>query len=162
MKRSLALSSLALVSLAVLCLSAARAADPTPASNPGVAKKVDWEHMSFDERKKLMKTSVFPELKKAFQVFDPKKYKTFTCATCHGEGATNGKFKMPNAALPKLPTPGDRVAMTALQQKKPEAFKFMETVVKPKVSELIGVPGWTPQNPKGVGCYTCHTFEQGK
>jgi hypothetical protein len=162
MKRSLALSSLALLSLAVAFLSAARAADPTRTPNPGVAKKVDWEHMSFDERKKLMKMSVFPELKKAFQAFNSKRYKTFTCATCHGDGATDGKFKMPNAALPKLPTPGDHAAMTALQQKKPEAFKFMETAVKPKVSELIGVPGWTPQNPKGVGCYTCHTFERAK
>ena len=52
--------------------------------------------------------------------------------------------------------------MTVLEQKKPEIFKFMETVVKPKVAELVGVPEWSPQNPKGVGCFTCHTPEQAK
>ena len=160
MKRSLALSSLALLSLAFVCMGAARAADPAPAPNAGAAKKVDWEHMSFDQRKKLMKTSVYPELKKAFQAADPKRFKTFTCATCHGAGATYGKFKMANPALPKLPL--DHAGMTALEQKKPEIFKFMETVVKPKVAELIGVAEWAPQNPKGFGCYTCHTVEQAK
>jgi hypothetical protein len=160
MKRCLALSSLAVLSLFVLYRGAARA-DPTPAPNPGAAKKIDWEHMSFAERKKVMKSSVFPELKKAFQAADPKRFKKFTCATCHGEaGVTGGKFKMPNSALPKLP--GDHAGMTALEQKKPEIFKFMETVVKPKVAELIGISQWTPQNPKGIGCYTCHTTEQAK
>jgi len=162
MKRSLALFSLVLLSTAVVCPGAARAADPKPAPNPSAAKKVDWEHMSIDERKKLMKTSVYPELKKAFQSFNAKKYKTFTCETCHGEGVTDGKFKMPNPALPKLPTPGDHAAMTVLQKMRPEFFQFMETVVKPKVAELTARPEWTPQNQKGVSCYTCHTAAQTK
>jgi len=166
MKRSSGLSSalscLALLSITVACLGSARAEDPTPAPAPGAAKKVDWEHMTFDERKKLMKSSVLPELKKAFQSFDPKKYKTFTCATCHGDGATDGKFKMPNAGLPKLPPPTDRAAFMALQQKKPEVVKFMGTVVTPKITGLLGLAEWSPQNPKGFGCYGCHTAEAAK
>jgi hypothetical protein len=47
----------------------------------------------------------------------------------------------------------------ALQQKKPEAVKFMGTVVKPKVAELLGLPEWSPQNTTGFGCYQCHTKE---
>ena len=158
MRRPFALFSLALLSLTFVRVGVVRAADPTPAPNPGVAKEVDWEHMSFDERKKLMKTSVYPQLKKAFQAADPKRFQTFTCATCHGEGAKDGKFKMPNPALPKLPV--DHAGMTALEQKKPEIFKFMETVVKPKVAELVGLPEWSPQNPKGFGCYGCHTMDK--
>ncbi|HEY2902251.1 MAG TPA: hypothetical protein VGL59_16840 [Polyangia bacterium] len=153
------LPCLAFLSVALACTGAARAADPAPAadSTSTDAKKIDWEHMTFDQRKKVMKTSVLPELKKAFQAFDPKKYKTFTCATCHGDGATDGRFKMPNAKLPKLPPPTDGAGFTALKEKKPAVVKFMGTVVTPKVAELIGLPEWSPQNPKGFGCYACHT-----
>jgi len=155
MKRSFSLPSLAVLALSLT--GAASAADTAPAATPIDARTIDWEHLTFGQRKKLMKTSVYPELKKAFQSFDPKKYKTFTCATCHGDGATDGKFKMPNAKLPKLPPPTDRQAFMALQQKKPEVVKFMGTVVTPTVAKLIGLPEWSPQNAKGFGCYACHT-----
>jgi cytochrome c553 len=162
MKRASVLPYLALLSIALACTGAASAADPAPAATATDTKKVDWENMSFDQRKKLMKATVHPELKKAFQSFDAKKYKKFTCATCHGDGATDGKFKMPNAKLPKLPPPTDRAGFTALQEKKPELVKFMRTEVAPKVAELIGLPEWSPQNPKGFGCYACHTSAETK
>jgi hypothetical protein len=156
------------VALAATCLvgaaraqaadaGAAKAAAGTPAAAP--ANSIDWEHMSVADKKKYMKATVLPTMKKLFQDFDAKTYKKFTCATCHGDGATDGKFKMPNAKLPKLPAPGNRDAFMALQQKKPEAVKFMGTVVKPKVAELLGLPEWSPQNMKGFGCYQCHTNE---
>jgi hypothetical protein len=162
MKRSFILPSLAVLSIALSFTGAASAADTAPAATPTDAKKVDWENMSFGQRKKLMKSAVLPELKKAFESFDAKKYQKFTCATCHGDGATDGKFKMPNAKLPKLPSPTDRAAFAALQQKKPEVVKFMGTVVTPKVAQLLGLPEWSPQNPKGFGCYACHTSSAAK
>ena len=162
MSRSFILPCLAFLSVALTCAGGARAADPEPAATTTEAKKVDWENMPFDQRKKLMKTAVLPELKKAFQSFDRKKYKTFTCSTCHGDGATDGKFKMPNAKLPKLPAPTDRAAFTAMLEKKPEAVNFMRTVVAPKVAELVGLPEWSPQNQKGFGCYACHTAGDAK
>src|SRR5450432_4566632 len=162
MKRSFVLPSLAFLSIALAYTGVASAADTAPAATPTAARKVEWENMSFDQRKKLMKSTVLPELKQAFQAFDPKKYKKFTCVTCHGDGATDGKFKMPNAKLPKLPPPTDRAGFTALQEKKPEAVKFMGTVVTKKVAELIGLPEWSPQTPKGFGCYTCHTSADAK
>ena len=55
-------------------------------------------------------------MKKVFQAYDAKAYAKFTCATCHGDGATDGKFKMPNAKLPKLPAPTDRASFMALAQ----------------------------------------------
>jgi hypothetical protein len=157
MKRASVLCCLAFLSIALPCTGALSAADPAPAATPTDAKKVDWANMSFDQRKKLMKSAVLPELKKAFQSFDAKKYQKFTCATCHGDGATDGKFKMPNAKLPKLPPPTDRAAFAALQAKKPEAVKFMGSVVTPKIAGLLGLPEWSPQNRKGFGCYACHT-----
>src|ERR1022692_4033783 len=136
MKRSSVPPCAAFLFIALAYTGVASASETAPAAMPTDAKKVDWEHMSFDQRKKLMKSTVLPELKKAFQSFDPKKYQKFTCATCHGDGATDGKFKMPNAKLPKLPPPTDRAAFAALQQKKPEVVKFMGTVVTPKIVGL--------------------------
>ena len=63
--------------------------------------------MNADQRKKYMKATVLPEMKKLFVGFD-KKYKSMTCMTCHGEKAVENKFKMPNPELPKLPAPTDR------------------------------------------------------
>lgn len=156
--------SLALVAAAVASFgfslsfaSDVRAADPSASGEAAGGNRVDWEKMSFEDRKKLMKAKVLPELKTAFQAVNPKRYEKFSCATCHGDGATTGKFKMPNPKLPKLPAPTDREGFMALQKKKPEIFKFMETVVKPTVAGIIGLPEWSPENPKGFGCFACHT-----
>ena len=67
---------------------------------------------------------------------------------------------MPNAKLPQLPT--SKEGFMALQQKKPDAVKFMGTVVKPKMAELLGLSEWSPQNMSGFGCYQCHTKEEAK
>jgi hypothetical protein len=139
----------------------APAAPAAPAAG-APAKKIDWEHMKTAEKKKYMKTTVLPEMKKAFVAFDAKAFKKMSCGTCHGDGATDGKFKMPNPKLPKLPQPTDRAGFMALQQKKPELVKFMGTVVKPKMAELLGLTEWTPQTPTGFGCYQCHTKEEPK
>jgi hypothetical protein len=148
----------------------AAAADPPPAA-PGkpvidattapklpARAKIDWEKMNESQRKKYMKATVLPEMKKLFVGFD-KKYKSMTCMTCHGDKAVENKFKMPNAELPKLPAPTDRQGFMGLQQKKPEAVKFMGTQVKPAMAALLNVDEWSPTNPKGFGCYGCHTSE---
>ena len=162
MKLASLVPSLAFLAAALAGGAVARGADEgAPAAPaPAAAKKIDWENMKFEERKKYMKSTVLPEMKKRFQEFDAKTYKKFSCATCHGDGATDGKFKMPNAKLPKLPTA--REGFMALQQKKPEAVKFMGTVVKPTMAGLLGLTEWSPQNPKGFGCYQCHTKEEEK
>lgn len=138
------------------------AADSPPKateSAPAADKKIDWDHMSKAERKKYMKTTVLPKMKALFVEFDAKQYKRFNCETCHGKDAADKEYKMPNPDLPKLPQPTDRAAFMALQQKKPEAVKFMGTKVKPTLASLLGLPEWTPQNPNGFGCYGCHTKE---
>ena len=134
---------------------AAGAAPKLPARS-----KIEWEKMNFDQRKKYMKATVLPEMKKLFSAVD-KKYKSMTCMTCHGEKAADNKFKMPNPELPKLPAPTDRAGFMALQQKKPDVVKFMGTQVKPAMANLLNVYGWEPTNPKGFGCYGCHTAEGG-
>ena len=158
------------LALGIFCVAGvALAADPPapagkPAADAAVAPKlparatIDWEKMTVAERKKYMKATVLPEMKKLYVGFD-KKYKSMTCQTCHGSKAVENKFKMPNAELPKLPAPTDRQGFMGLQQKKPEAVKFMGTQVKPAIAALLNVDEWSPTNPKGFGCYGCHTQE---
>jgi hypothetical protein len=122
-------------------------------------KKIDWAKMDEKAKKKYMKTTVLPEMKKLFVAVDKKHYSSMNCETCHGKNAPDKKFKMPNADLPKLPQPTDRAGFMALQQKKPEIVKFMGTQVKPTMAALLGVAEWEPSNPKGFGCYNCHTQE---
>jgi cytochrome c553 len=156
------------VAFAACALALAFTARPTAAADAGApqapaaataAAKIDWEHMTFDQKKKYMKTKVLPEIKKAFQAYDAKAYARFNCATCHGDGVDDGKFKMPNPKLPKLPKPTAQSDFLELQKKKPEAIKFMGTVVKPKMAALLGMPEWSPAVKTGFGCYRCHTKE---
>ena len=122
-------------------------------------KKIDWEKMDANAKKKYMKSTVLPEMKKLFVAVDKKHYSNMGCQTCHGEKAVENKFKMPNPSLPKLPQPTDRAGFMALQQKKPEIVKFMGTQVKPTMAALLGKKEWEPSNPEGFGCYDCHTKE---
>jgi len=132
------------------------AAEATAAPKLPARAKIDWDKMNEGQRKKYMKATVLPEMKKLFVGFD-KKYKSMTCMTCHGEKAVENKYKMPNAELPKLPGPTDRQGFMALMQKKPEAAKFMGTQVKPAMANLLNLDESSPNNPKGFGCYSCHT-----
>ncbi|MDB4979646.1 MAG: uncharacterized protein JWM82_398 [Myxococcales bacterium] len=135
------------------------AAAATVAAKAPAASGIDWEHMTVPQKKKYMKTAVLPEAKKMFAAFDPKAYKKVTCGTCHGDGADEGTFKMPNPKLPKLPKPTSRADFVELQKKKPDAVKFMGTVVKPTMAKLLNLPEWSPDNTNGFGCYHCHTHD---
>jgi len=137
-------------------MEAAKPAAKTEAAMPAVPEKakIDWDKMSKDERKKYMKATILPSAKKMFAAFDAKKYSKVTCATCHGAGATDGSFKMPNPELPKLPKTPE--GFKELAEKKPEMMKFMGQTVKPTVAALLGKESWEPQKPTGFGCIGCH------
>jgi hypothetical protein len=142
---------------AAMAVTAAPAAADAEARPIAPGTTVNWDKMTVVQRKKYMKAKVVPEMKKLFQAFDAKRYASFGCQTCHGENPSDKKFKMPNAELPKLPQPTDRAGFMALQEKKPEAAKFMGTQVKPTMAKLLGLAEWSPTTVKGFGCYGCHT-----
>jgi hypothetical protein len=151
-----------ILTLSIACAILGRAATGGAADEAKpAAAKVDWEKMNKDQRKAYMKKVVKPDMQKLFVAFDAKKYANFGCPTCHGDGATDGTFKMPNAKLPKLPQPTDKAGFMAIMQKKPEMAKFMMGKVKPTMASLLGMPEWTPEKPVGFSCYGCHTKEEG-
>lgn len=126
------------------------------AASAVATKTIDWKGMSKKQRKVYMKKTVLPTMQKVFAEFDAKKYKKITCMTCHGDGAEKD-YEMPNPDLPPLPT--EAAGFKALQEKKPEAMKFMGTKVKPTMARLLGKPEFTPEVPDGFACYGCHTKE---
>jgi hypothetical protein len=114
--------------------------------------------MNDDQRKAFMKTVVYPKMKEAFIGYDAKRYAEMTCMTCHGEGAKEGHFKMPNAKLPKLPS--DDAGFKKLAEKKPAAAKFMMEKVVPEMASMLGETPMDRKTHTGTfGCKRCHTTQ---
>ena len=135
---------------AMASASAAAAAAPPPEAAP---PPVEWDKLNRDQRMELMKTKVMPRMKELFSEFDAKKYGDMKCPTCHGDGAKNQTFKMPNPKLPKLSyTDGFKKH----KDKTPEMTKFMMEKVVPEMAKLIGEEVYNPQTQKGFGCGECH------
>ena len=113
--------------------------------------------MDANAKKKYMKSTVLPEMKKLFVAVDKKHYSNMGCQTCHGEKAVENKFKMPNPSLPKLPQPTDRAGFMALQQKKPDIVKFMGTQVKPTMARAAREEGMGTEQPRKASAATTAT-----
>jgi cytochrome c553 len=141
--------------LEVAVLSASCANTPAADAQPVAGKT--WAQMSKGERMTRMKNVVFPEMKTAFQSADPKDFAQFTCATCHGAGAADKTFRMPNPQLPKLP--GDEAGMKRVAADDPAMVKFMSGVVVPRMAAMLDEPPYDPKTHQGFGCFRCHTRE---
>ena len=132
----------------------------TPASSSEAARApgppVAWVSMNKDQKKDYMKASFSPKMKSDFIAFDAQKYAAMNCATCHGDGAKDGSFTMPNPGLPKLSfADGFKKHM----DKTPEMTKFMMNVVVPDSAALVGQQPYDPKTKQGFGCMKCHTPE---
>jgi hypothetical protein len=128
----------------------ATAAGPPPPPGPG-----EWDKWSKDEKRDYMKAAVMPKMGALFHDFDSKKYEQTKCVLCHGSGAKNGTFKMPNSELPKLPTaPAD---FMKVREKSPKMFDFMAQEVVPTMAALVGEKPFDPKTKTGFGCFECHT-----
>jgi hypothetical protein len=138
---------------------------PASASSASTAPSGDapvaggWKDMNKEQRAKFMRETVVPKMKPLFVAFNGK-YEKFGCGTCHGAGAADKSFKMPNPQLPVLPATAE--GFEALGKKHPEAMKFMTTQVKPEMAKLLGEKEMDPNNPQagGFACMNCHTMKK--
>lgn len=136
-------------------LPSASATTSTAASVASAPPPFDWKGLNKEQRIDHMKKVVMPKMSGVFQGADAKKYADFSCVVCHGPGAKQGKFDMPNPGLPKL-TVGDHKKPFA--KHKPEIVKFMGEKVVPAMAEALNVPPFNPETKQGFGCGSCHVI----
>jgi hypothetical protein len=134
----------------------AETAAPAPGAT-GSALPAPWKDLTKQQRGKYMKEVVFPRMKDLFTAFDPDIFAGFSCSTCHGAGAKDHSFTMPNPDIFVLPsTPAE---FAPLMQKKPKWVKFMSETVTPQMAALLGMKQYDPADPRPdtFGCLACHT-----
>lgn len=135
--------------------SASAVASTTASAVASAPPPFDWKGLNKEQRIDHMKKVVMPKMSSVFQGADAKKYADFSCVVCHGPGAKQGKFDMPNPGLPKL-TVGDHKKPFA--KHKPEIVKFMGEKVVPAMAEALNVPPFNPETKQGFGCGSCHVI----
>jgi hypothetical protein len=126
---------------------------PKPSSTEPDLKDRPFDYLNQDERIAYMKEVVVPAMEPMFREHDPEKFKDFGCRTCHGDSVDSDTYTMPNEQLPKLG--GDLT-----KQFKPEDLDFMLTEIKPNMARLLKTQEWTPADPHGLDCYTCHVRDK--
>jgi mono/diheme cytochrome c family protein len=146
-------ASLALV---LILAAACGSKSPTPATPGGEAQvalpDVPFDRLDHEQRIAFMKQKVMPAMTPIFKNHDPKDFAEFGCTTCHGPGAKDGHFDMPNAGLPKLD-------FQHLDKFKQADLEWMGKEVMPTMAKLLGQEPYSEANPKGFGCLECHTAE---
>ena len=84
------------------------------------------------------------------------------CATCHGKGAEDHSFTMPNPGILALPGPDKPDEFAPIYEKMPDMVTFMGGKVMPEMAKLLGREPFDYQNPKpdAFACLGCHTQKQ--
>jgi len=129
----------------------ASASPPLPPVGPNTLGWPTWSH---EQKLAYMKQTVMPAEREIFGRFEPLRFAKMTCETCHGQGARDGNFKMPNPDLPHLV--GARGGFQELLTRQPETLRFMQQVVAPETARLLGYSVFDMEKHVGFSCYQCH------
>jgi len=145
--------------IAILLVLAACGSKSTSAAKPTApTAPLAWKDMNHDQRHAYMKDVVMPRSKEIFVAFDATRYANMDCKTCHGKGADDGSFEMPNPDI--KPLPNTEELFMAWVAKDPDAGKvagFMSQKVEPLMGELLGETVFDPKTNTGeFSCMNCH------
>jgi hypothetical protein len=123
--------------------------EPTPPERP-------WAELSDAERRAHMARHVVPVMSELFAGYDADRFADVSCTTCHGEGAAERGFAMPNPdILPLYPT--GTVGQYQAVERYPEGVRFMYSRVVPAMQTLLGAAEFDPATGEGFTCFACHT-----
>ena len=130
--------------LALLASCSGTSPAPTPA----------WFGMSRTQKLQVMKKKVLPAMEANFTAYDAERFADFSCETCHGAGADDGTYRMPNPALPALRM--DKEGWDRMMKEQPVVSRFMIDKVESAMADLLEVPRYDPKTHKGFNCLRCH------
>ncbi|MEZ4402644.1 MAG: hypothetical protein R3B06_21665 [Kofleriaceae bacterium] len=139
--------------VAAACGSSSKPSTGGPATDP-----VTWKDMNGDQRHAFMESTVLPHMKEKFVAFDAADFGEMNCKTCHGEGAEDGSFEMPNPGIKPL----DFGHMDQLDEHEQKVAAWMHEVVVPEMAALLGEQPYDPATQQGFGCLGCHTMVTSK
>ncbi len=104
-----------------------------------------------------MKVKVVPAVR-AIWGESPEPEEEVDCTLCHGDGAMEGEFDMPNPNLPKL----NPANMFEAHQDDAEWLEFMSKKLTPTMVEVLGVEPYNVETNEGFGCFSCHVMDTGE
>lgn len=114
-----------------------------------------WEEMTDEEQEWYMIGNVLPIHAELFAEYDHDRYAEFQCFHCHGDDGEARGYAMPSNSLPALAEPGSE-RWTAMEEGRPEVYRFMAEVVTPTMATQLGVEPYNPETGEGFGCFGCH------
>ncbi len=126
--------------------------DTEGGGGPDIGEGVAWPDKSPEQRGAYMGLVVLPAVTELWQQ-SPNAEQEVTCATCHGPGAAEGDFAMPNAALTPLDPANDFEA----HQDSAAFLEFMMTQLTPEMTELLDAEPFDFETNEGFSCFACHT-----
>lgn len=122
----------------------------------GTDEPTTYAEMSFEQRREFMSEVVLPQMQETFVAFDAK-YEAMSCATCHGDGASDGTYAMPSPQLPRLPATEEAFLEYLEDPEHARWSQFMMDEVWPEMAELLAVEKYDPERaPAGFSCSDCH------
>lgn len=120
---------------------------------------IAYEDMDFAQRHAFMSEVVLPQMKEAFVRFDAR-FESMSCATCHGDGASDGSYAMPSPQIPRLPATEEAFFEYIEDPEHARWAQFMSDEIWPDMAELLGAPVYDPKTaPDGFSCSNCHMVE---
>ena len=124
----------------------------------GDTQPTAYAQMNREQRAAFMSTVVLPQMQPIFAGFDPR-FQNISCATCHGNGATDGTFAMPSPQIAALPSSEAAFAEYIKDPEHARWGQFMMDRVWPKMADLLQVDKFDPAaHPDGFSCHNCHTL----